>query len=178
MSIDIICIIILAIGFYKGLTKGLIMGVFSLLAFIAGIAAAVKLSAVVAAWLQSNSNIGTTWLPVISFALVFIAVVLIVRWSAKLIENIADFAFLGWVNKIGGALMYMTLYAFILSVVFFYMNQLGILTNTATSDSKLYQLLQPFGPFVVDGIGKIIPIFKDLFNQLTNFFGNIKPENT
>lgn len=152
------------------------MGVFSLLAFIAGIAAALKLSAVVAIWLQKNSNIGTTWLPVISFALVFIGIVLLIRWAAKLIENIVDFALLGWVNKGGGALMYVILYAFILSVVLFYMAQLGILTDAATSDSKLYQTLQPFGPYVMDGIGRIIPLFKDLFNQLSTFFGSIKPD--
>ncbi len=178
MSIDIICILILAIGFFKGLKKGLIMGVFSLLAFIAGIAAALKLSAVVAIWLQENSNIGITWLPVISFALVFIGVVLLIKWGAKLIENIADIALLGWVNKGGGALMYLAIYGLIISVAFFYLKQLGILTDAATSESKLYHLLQPFGPFVIDGIGKILPIFKDLFNQLSTFFGNIESKTT
>lgn len=156
------------------MSKGLIMGVFSLLAFIAGIAAAIKLSAIVSQWLDANTGIGTIWLPVISFAVVFIGVVLLVKWGAGMIENIVDFAMLGWINKIGGALMYIMLYGFLISVALFYLSKSGIISEDQIAASRLFPVLQPMGPWVIDGIGLIIPIFKDLFQQLTDFFERIK----
>ena len=58
------------LAIFKGLRKGFILGIFSLLAFIIGLAAALKLSAVVAVYLQKSSN-ASRWLPVLSFILCF-----------------------------------------------------------------------------------------------------------
>ena len=70
--IDIIFAIIIIIACIKGYQKGLIIAVFSIIAFIIGLAAALKLSAVVAGWLNGQANISAKWLPFISFALVFL----------------------------------------------------------------------------------------------------------
>ena len=72
MIIDIAFLLVMVIAIFKGLSKGLIVGIFSLLAFIIGLAAALKLSALVAAYLNKNVLSATKWLPVISFLLVFI----------------------------------------------------------------------------------------------------------
>lgn len=157
------------------MSKGLIMGVFSLLAFVAGIAAAMKFSAIVSEWLETNTDIGTIWLPIISFGVVFIGVVLLVKWAGGMLENVIDFAMLGWINKIGGAIMYVMLYAFIISVVLFYISKAGIIGVEQIKASRLYPVLQPMGPWVIDGIGLIIPVFKDLFQQLSDFFERINP---
>ena len=79
MIIDIICIILLVLAVIKGFQRGLIVGVFSLLAVIIGLAAAIKLSAVVASHIGEAVKISDRWLPVLSFAVVFIAVVLLIR---------------------------------------------------------------------------------------------------
>ncbi len=44
MLIDIIVVILLVMAIFKGLRKGLIVAVFSFLAFLIGLAAALKLS--------------------------------------------------------------------------------------------------------------------------------------
>jgi membrane protein required for colicin V production len=36
--------------------------------------------------------------------------------------------------------------------------------------SVTYRFIQPWGPVVIDNFGKVIPIFKDLFQQLSDFF--------
>lgn len=154
------------------------MGVFSLLAFVAGIAAAMKLSTVVAEWLDANTSIGTIWLPVISFAVVFIGVVMLVKWGAGMVENVVDLAMLGWINKIGGALIYIMLYGFLISVVLFYLSKAGFISEEQITASRLYPVLQPMGPWVIDGLGLVIPIFKDLFQELADFFDRIKTTAT
>ena len=118
--LDIIVIIAMAFAVIKGIRNGLIIAVFSILAFVIGLAAALKLSTVVAAWLSQSTNINMQWLPFIAFALVFFITVFAIRFVAKLIEKAVDMAWMGWVNKLAGVFVYAVLYALILSVLFFY----------------------------------------------------------
>ena len=52
MIIDIAFAIVMILAIFKGFSKGFIVGIFSLLAFIIGLAAALKLSVVVANYLR------------------------------------------------------------------------------------------------------------------------------
>ncbi|HMC99663.1 MAG TPA: CvpA family protein, partial [Ferruginibacter sp.] len=106
MLIDIIFAILLVLAVLKGYKKGLVLAVFSIIAFIIGLAAALKLSAAVAGWLKGSISISAKWLPFISFALVFLIVVLLVHWGGKLIERSFQMAMLGWVNRLGGIVFY------------------------------------------------------------------------
>lgn len=173
MIIDLAFLGMMVLAIFKGLQKGLIVAVFSLVAFIVGLAAAIKLSAVVAVYLKDSVNVSAQWLPVLSFLAVFIAVVVLIRMAAKLIEASVEVAMMGWVNKIGGAFFYMVLYTILLSVALFFLVQLNIISEKTISESVTYAFIQPWGPFVIDGIGKWIPVFKDLFTQLEDFFGNL-----
>ncbi|MES2882370.1 MAG: CvpA family protein, partial [Bacteroidota bacterium] len=75
MLLDIIAIGLLIFAIYKGLRKGLIVALFSFIAFIVGLAAALKLSAVAAGYIGQAVSISDRWLPVIAFFLVFFIVV-------------------------------------------------------------------------------------------------------
>lgn len=171
--IDIIFAILIIIACIKGYQKGLVIAVFSVVAFIIGIAAALKLSTLVAGWLSNHSDINAKWLPVLSFALVFIAVVLLVRLGAKLIEKTFEMALLGWVNRIGGMFFYAILYTLIFSVFLFYAEKVHFVSAAAVQSSQTYSFVQPWGPVVIDGFGKIIPVFKDMFTQLEAFFNTV-----
>jgi membrane protein required for colicin V production len=173
MIIDIIFFGFMALAVIKGFQKGLIIALFSIIAFIAGIAAALKLSALVSVWLSQSTNINVKWIPFISFILIFFIVVLIIRWSAKLIEKAVEFAFLGWLNKIGGIILFALLYTIILSVLLFFASQLHVFTEQTIKESKTYVYIQPWGPRVIDSLGTIIPLFKNVFAELQSFFEKI-----
>jgi membrane protein required for colicin V production len=170
MPVDIILIVLLCIAVWKGYSKGFVVAIFSFFSIIIGLAAAVKLSAIVANWLGTATGITQKWLPILAFLVVIIAVALIVRLVAKMIETTVELALLGWVNKLLGILFFALLYVFIYSVVLFYSSKIGLISVQAIEQSKTYSFIQPLGPFVIDVFGKIIPIFKDLFEQLTAFF--------
>ena len=170
MFIDILVAIALVFAVVKGIRNGLIIAVFSILAFIIGMAAALKLSTVVAAWLAQSTNINVQWLPFLAFALVFLLVVLAVRSVAKLIEKAMDLAWMGWVNKLGGILIYACMYLLILSVLFFYGTQLKLITEEARATSVAYAYIAPVGPKVIEMIGVVIPIFSNMFSELQQFF--------
>ena len=80
MLIDVVFLLLLLMAFVKGLRKGFIIAVFSLVGFILGLAVAVKLSAVAAGYIGRAVNVSERWLPLIAFIAVFIAVVILVNW--------------------------------------------------------------------------------------------------
>lgn len=104
MIIDIIYAILLVLAIIKGFQRGLIVGIFSFVALVVGLAAALKLSTVVAGYIGDSVHISAEWLPFISFLVVFIGVVLLIRLGAKAIESAVEVVMLGWLNRIGGIL--------------------------------------------------------------------------
>ena len=171
--IDIIFAILVILAVIKGYQKGLIIALFSIIAFILGLAAALKLSAVVAVYLGSASTVSTKWLPVISFILVFVIVILLVHLGGKLIEKTFEIALLGWLNRLGGILLYLFLYTLFFSLFLFYADRLELFEKSTIAASKMYPLVQPFGPKVIDGLGILVPFFKDMFLELETFFEGV-----
>jgi membrane protein required for colicin V production len=173
MLLDIVYVVILVLAILHGYSRGLIVGLFSLIAIIIGLAAAMKLSTVVAGWLGTNTNISKEWLPLISFAVIFLLVVLLIRLGAKAIERTVEIAMLGWVNKLGGIVFYVAIYTIVFSVLLFYVEQMKLVQEETIAKSVTYSFVQPWGPKVINGFGSIIPIFKDMFDELENFFERI-----
>jgi membrane protein required for colicin V production len=178
MIIDIAFVIVMLLAIFKGLRKGLVLGIFSLLAFIIGLAAALKLSVVVAEWLKDSAGSLSKWLPLISFMLVFIAVVFLVGLLGRVIKKTMQFAMLGWLDRLGGMLLYVIIYTIIFSIFLFFAEKLYLLQPSTIQDSKLYPYVSPWGPKVMDNLGRIIPVFKDMFTELQDFFGNIAKKST
>ena len=176
--IDIVFVVILVIAVIKGLRKGLAVALFSIIAFIVGLAAAIKLSAAVAVYLEKNVDVSGHWLPGLSFLLVFIVVVVLVNLGGKLVEKTFEMAFLGWVNRLGGAIFYVLLYTIIFSVFLFYAERMNIVKQEAVSSSISYPYIKPIGPAVINVFGKIIPLFKDSFQQLESFFESLSDKIT
>lgn len=173
MMIDIIVGILVIMAIFKGLRRGLIVAIFSIIAFIIGIAAAMKLSVVVADYLDDSVKISAQWWPVISFMLVFIVVVVLIRLLANMIEKGINWTMLGWVNKLGGVILYVLMYMISFSVLLFFAEKVK-LTGKATIDSSVtYAVVRPWGPWAIDTIGKLIPLFRDMFTQLEQFFDRV-----
>ena len=170
MLIDILFAIAICFALWHGWQRGLVIGVFSLVAIIIGLAAAMKLSIVVSGYLGKSINISPEWLPFISFLIVFIVVVLLIRLGAKAIEKSLQSIALGWANKLGGIIFYVVIYTLIFSVILFYAEHMNLLQPATIQQSVTYTYIQPWGPKVINGFGTLVPIFKDMFEKLQLFF--------
>ncbi len=173
MLIDLAYAVLIVVAVIKGYQKGFVIAVFSISAFIIGLAAALKLSTVVAGYLHDSVNVSAKWLPFIAFVLVFLVVVILVRLGGKLIEKTIQLALLGWANRVAGVALYLMLYTIIFSIVVFYAERLQFIQPSAISSSVTYSFIKPWGPVVIDNIGKLVPWFKDMFNELEVFFNAI-----
>lgn len=173
MVLDLVFAVVIVLAVLKGYQQGLIIGLFSLVAVIIGLAAALKLSTVVAGYIGSAVKVSEEWLPLLSFVVVFILVILMIRWGARIIEKTFETVMLGWVNKLGGILLFAAIYTLVFSVLLFYAEQMNLLQPETITASKTYSFVQPWGPKAIDGFGSLIPIFKDMFADLEQFFEGV-----
>lgn len=173
MLLDLIFAAIIVFAILRGYQRGLIVGLFSLVAVIIGLAAAMKLSTVVARYIGKAVKVSDEWLPIISFAVVFLIVILLIRLGANAIERTIEVAMLGWVNKIGGIIFFAAIYTVVFSVLLFYAEQVKLIQPETINKSVTYSFVQPWGPKAINGFGAVIPVFKDMFGELERFFDGV-----
>ena len=173
MFLDILLLIFLIFAVIRGYQRGLIVGVFSFVAIVIGLAAAIKLSAVVADYLGENVKLSAQWLPVVSFVLVFLLVVVLIRLGANMLQRTVEWSMLGWVNRLGGIVFYSAIVLLVYSVLLFYASHLQLIKPETQEASSTYAWVAPWGPRVLGGIGEAVPFFRDMFAQLTDFFGGV-----
>ena len=173
MLLDLIFAVIIILAVLRGYQRGLVVGLFSLVAVIIGLAAAMKLSTAVAGYIGKSVKVSDGWLPIISFAVVFLIVILLIRLGARAIEKTVEVAMLGWVNKIGGIILFAAIYMVVFSVLLFYAEQMKLLQPETINKSVTYSFVQPWGSKAINGFGSVLPIFKGMFNDLEQFFDGV-----
>ena len=114
--IDIIIIVLLLWGAWKGFSNGLIISVASFLAILLGIWGAIKFSDYSATFLSSHFTITSKYLKIISFAITFIIIIILVHLVARLIDKLLSAVALGFINKMSGAVFGILKYCFIISI--------------------------------------------------------------
>lgn len=176
MIIDVIFMFLMIFAVMKGLRNGFIVAVFSFLGILIGLAAAMKFSTLVAGWLKESANISSAWLPLLSFGVVMIGVLLLVRIGALFIQKTMELVMLGWLNKLSGIVLYAVLYLTVFSVVLFYAESIQLLKAGTFATSRSYTFIQPWGPQAIEMFANVIPFFKGMFTELANFFESVHPE--
>ena len=170
MFIDISYVITVLIAFYLGWKKGLIGAAFSLLAFIIGLAAAIKLSALMAGMLEGHLSASTRWLPFLSFIIIFILVAFLVKLTGSAIQKAVNLIIPSWINRFAGSIIYILLFSIVFSVFLFFFTQLHLIQKPVTDASISYEYIQPFANQVFNKLGSVIPWFKNGFGALQHFF--------
>ena len=171
--LDLIAITILILFFIRGYMKGLIVAVFSVLAIIIGVIAALKLSGLLADWLLEKGWASAGWVQLISYAILFIGVLLLVRLISAAIRATTKLVMLGWVDGLLGGLFYGFLGVFLWSSVLWLLNQMTLISEESKLQSKTIGYVQPVAPWVVDKAGYLLPFAKDLMGDLNLFFDEV-----
>lgn len=140
-AIDIVIIIPLLWGAYKGFTKGLIVEVASIAALLLGVYGALKFSDFVAKLLTDKFGMTSQYTPVIAFAVTFLIIVIAVFLISKLVNKLAEKVALGMVNKILGAVFGMAKFTIILSIVFVIFNKADEKASLISKEMKDKSLL-------------------------------------
>lgn len=156
---DIIIIIPLLWGAFKGFKKGLIIEVASLVALFLGVWGGVKFSSVSANYLGEMFSISEKIMPLISFSVTFIVIVIAVFLLAKLLQRFIKMVALGTINKIAGAAFGILRFGLIISVLLSLINninaQVQFLDSEMEESSLLYKPISKIAVVVIPGLKDI-----------------------
>ncbi|MDA8573049.1 CvpA family protein [Flavobacteriaceae bacterium] len=151
--IDIILGALILYGIIKGFFKGLFVEVASLLALMLGVYGAVHFSNYAAEFLSGYVDWSEQTMNISSFAITFIVIVLAVSLAGKALTKLANFAALGLINKLLGALfggLKITLILSVLLLVFERFNTtLSMVSKDELEDSILYQPVGAIAPMIL-----------------------------
>ena len=99
---DIIILICFLPAVISGIMKGFIEQAIALVSLILGAWLAFKFSTVVSGWLQPYFEVSETVLNVISFAVIMVAVVLVLFVLSKILTGVTKLVMLGWLDRLLG----------------------------------------------------------------------------
>ncbi|MBW1658303.1 CvpA family protein [Flavobacterium quisquiliarum] len=161
---DIIVAALLAFSLYKGIKNGLFVEVASFISLLLGIYLAIKFSSIMTGMISKHVSWNPTNIQITAFILTFILVVIGVYFLAKILTGIADFAMLGWMNKLGGGFFRVLKTILILSIfiaLFEKINFNNTFAKKETLDNYIfYNPVKKVAAFVYPSIEKWYETFK------------------
>ena len=161
---DITLAIIILAGAYQGVKDGFILELISILSILVGILAGFKLMGWVMMDLEEKFHIDAKVLPYIAFATVFFVIVFSVNLMSRFISPKVNHEYLGKVDSAVGAVLGFFRSAFMLSIFLWIFHSMKLyLPEDWTKDSWVLPLVAEFAPDITNGVGTVIPIFRDIF---------------
>ena len=166
MWLDILTGTILFIALLQGYKNGLIRALISFLSLFIGLVLAFQFAGWVAGQLKEHTQINSYWLPFISFLIVLVVVLIILRWTSRLLQQTAEWLMLGWLNKLLGIVLYGFIYFTILSAIVYFFQLLGILEASKMKSSYAYEYLHKWWPYCLEKLSVWVPSIK---HSISNF---------
>ncbi len=156
-TIDIVLGIILIIAFFMGFKKGLLRSLASLIGLVVGVYCAMYFSDYVKVYIEKWFNWSEDLTSLASFFVTFFLIMTLFSILGRLLTKVADFAMLGIFNKLGGGIFNTLKIAFLISVIFMFVNaseNYRILTQEQRESSKLYESVASLAPALLPTIMK------------------------
>ena len=133
--VDIIIVIILAIGLGKGLANGFVRGIFGIAALVLGVVIAAGNYERVAEVLLSRLQVGADGQAIIAFLIVFVIVLILVSVVGRLIAKALKLASLGWMDRLAGGVLGLIMASLFTGVVLLLVVMAGLESNTGVARS-------------------------------------------
>lgn len=151
-TFDIVILGLLLFGFIRGLMKGLFVELASLVALILGIYGAIHFSHFASNFLTNYVDWEEKYISMAAFTVTFIAIVIVIAMLGKLLTKMADFASLGFLNKILGGIFGVLKIGMILSVLLIIFDKLNstipFTDKNVTEDSILFEPTRDLAPLL------------------------------
>ena len=117
--IDIILLLPLLYGAYRGFSRGLIIEVATLLGLLLGVYIAIKFSGYTEDFLRDFLNLSSESLSYVALGVTFLIVVVAISLLGKMLTKLIDIISLGMVNKLLGTVLGIAKYFVFLCIVLF-----------------------------------------------------------
>ena len=160
--IDIIILVPVLFGLYKGFTKGLILSLATLIGLFLGVYGGLEFSHIASKYLVENFEID---IPLVAFGITFLVIIIAVYLLGQLLSKFASALSLGLFNNIAGAIFGALKTILILSVLLFFFENINqtfhFVPNEVIESSMLYGFLK-------DIMDMVFPYFEELKKNANN----------
>lgn len=170
MWLDILTGTILIIALLKGYKNGFIRALISFFSLFIGLILAFQFAGWVANQLKEHTKIASHWLPFISFLIILVLVLIVLRWTASLLQQTAEWLMLGWLNKILGIVLYGFIYFTMFSAMVYFLQILGVIEIEKMKDTYSYPWLQKWWPYCMEKMTVLLPSIKSTLSTFSNPF--------
>ncbi len=154
--LDIIILLPLLIGLVRGLMKGLVIEITSILAVVLGYVGSRMWGSIFAAWLMQQFAWPDAVCAVVAYALLFIAISLILHVLARFISKLFQKVSLGWLNRILGGLFGMLKWGLIVLILVLCVhrldNQFHFFKEELKTESIIYMQAAPLSEKMWDKV--------------------------
>lgn len=144
--IDYVIIILLVISAVRGLIKGFIYEITSLIALIAGVWGAIEFSGATEIFLVKRLGFTSEHINIIAFLITFVLIIILVHFIGKAVEKAVESVALGVANRIFGLFFSILKTAFILGIIVILVEKLDesfpFVPKNDISESKFYAPLR------------------------------------
>lgn len=151
--LDILFLIPLLWGGFKGFQKGIIMELATIAALLIGAWISIKCYLWLSTWLRDTMHWEGEWLPLLAFAILFIGVLVGVYAIARLADKTIKAVALGPVNKIAGAIFGAGKFALVLGLALFFAERIHahypFIPQEAKEKSWLYKPIHKLSVFIM-----------------------------
>lgn len=150
--LDIIIIIPILWALYRGFRKGLVYMIASLTALVLGILGAMRFHAAIGDLLNKWFEINPEHLNILSFAVTFILIVILVHLTAFLVDKLIKAVALNFVNRLAGMVFGVLVTAFLISIILLPVSaansKKAFISEDTIEGSLLFVPLSKFAPTV------------------------------
>ena len=168
--LDLIFVLPLAYGAYRGYQKGLFIEIIGVVAFIVAIVIGFKFLGYGMNLLAPaiGENLANRFLPYLSFSVIFFPTIFLINKLGWMMRRALRFTILGTLDSFAGAMIGVFTWIFGISTMLWLMTTIGvILPKKLTQDSLTYPVVTKVAPNVISKVSDWIPAGGNLIKQLT-----------
>ncbi len=173
--IDVLILIPLIYAGWKGFKHGLIIEVFTLLALVVGLYAGIHFSDYIAKILKTTFGWNSSYVPVVSFTITFLAVGAMVYFAGKAIEKVVKLTGLTPLNKGFGVLFSILKMIYYISVIIVLIESYDEKSNFFPTETKeqsiLYKPVKKVSSTTIPGLSESTIFLKNVFKNETDSTG-------
>ena len=174
MTLDIIFVLVAALGFWAGYSRGIIKTFFTVVSFTIGLLAAFKMAPAFTKFLEDLTKNDNPLMFIAGFLLSFIIMMVVLRLIARALEGILKSANINFINQLIGGAVLGAIAILVYSTMVWFADKSHMIDQNTKDTSITYIYTKEFpGQMKVVG-AQLKPVFTDFWNEALDFMDRME----
>jgi uncharacterized membrane protein required for colicin V production len=174
MPIDIICVLVLAFGFWQGYQRGIIQVAFNVISYVFGVTLAFKMTPLMTSMLEKAFNSDNALFFLAGFLVNLGIVMIVVRYAAKGLESVFQAAYMGTINQIFGGIVYGGAFILFFSIILWFADQGMMIEDNTKAISRTYPHIIQLPGKAKEFVIRFQPVFTEIWGTSNAWMDKMK----